>query len=406
MRDAEGKVQRWFGTNTDVTEQRKAAEALAQANDQIAAVSRAKDDFLATLSHELRTPLTPVLMTAGALENDAALTPDVREQLGMMRRNIELEARLIDDLLDLTRIGRGKLTLALEPTDVHQLIEHSADIVRRTCDEKRVLLRLDLNAARHHVLADATRLRQVFWNLLTNAVKFTPRGGIIHVKTENDHDDCFVATVSDSGIGIPAESLAQIFNAFEQGGVSGKHRHEGLGLGLAISQAIIAQHGGAISAASDGPGRGAAFKITLACVDKPENVTQTDKGDLARKRSLRLLLVDDHEQTLSVLSRLLQRRGHTLTTASSMKEALDIARTWDFDVLISDLGLPDGSGTELLREIRRMKPVSAIALSGYGMVDDVRETREAGFAIHLVKPVRIETLSDALNELSAGASPE
>ncbi len=404
--DAGGIVQRWFGTNTDVTDQRAAVDALARAKEHAEAASRAKDDFLAALSHELRTPLTPVLMTASSLEGDTSLSSEVREQLSMMRRNIELEARLIDDLLDLTRISRGMLTIAPVVTDVHELLSHTAEIVLSDRLGKEVSIVFKQEAVRHHVLADPTRLQQVFWNLIKNAIKFTPAGGSIIVTTRNDAQCRIILSVEDTGVGISTEALPRIFKAFEQGDASGQHRYGGLGLGLAISRAIMEAHGGTISVESEGRDCGAIFTVALASVDAPAAPSHDSATVSGSVRTLRLLIVEDHETTRTVLAQLLARRGHQVTTAGTVQDALSAYAAGQFDAVISDLGLPDGSGLDLMREIQRQRPVPAIALSGYGMEDDVRRTQEAGFFAHLVKPVNIDQLRQLIDQIAPNAKPE
>lgn len=394
IRDTDGKIVRWFGTNIDIDDHRRAMEELASA-------LQAKDDFLAALSHELRTPLTPVLMMATALGDDPALPPEVREQLGMMRRNIELEARLIDDLLDLTRITHGKLAIMPVVTDVHEVLKHTAEIVLSDRLGKEVSLVFKHEAVRHHTMADPARLQQVFWNLIKNAIKFSPSGQTITVRTHSDADGRIFVTVADKGLGISAEALPNIFKAFEQGDIAGQHRYGGLGLGLAISKAIMEAHGSTISVESDGLGLGATFTIALESVDAPSGtVRDTGAGTSTVSGKLRILIVEDHETTRTVLAQLLTRRGHQVTPAGNVREALAAYGTDVFDVVISDLGLPDGSGMDLMREIQRIRPVPAIALSGYGMEDDVRATREAGFTAHLVKPVNIDQLRQLVEQLA------
>lgn len=219
----------------------------------------AKDRFLATLSHELRTPLTPILIWAGGMVNDPSLPPEIDEGLRMICRNVELEARLIDDLLDLTRIARGKLQLHLRKSDAHDLLGHAMEIVRDEISSRKLKLSLELNAADHFVLADAPRLQQVFWNLLKNASKFTPGQGAVTIRTSNPQPQALWIEIADTGVGIEPQHLEKIFDAFEQGGT----RREGLGLGLAISKAIVEMHHGSIRAFSDGPGKGAKFVIDL-----------------------------------------------------------------------------------------------------------------------------------------------
>lgn len=219
----------------------------------------AKDRFLATLSHELRTPLTPILIWAGGMVNDPSVPPEIDEGLRMICRNVELEARLIDDLLDLTRIARGKLQLHFRKSDAHDLLGHAMEIVRDEISSRKLRLSMELNASDHFVLADAPRLQQVFWNLLKNASKFTPGQGAITIRTSNPQPQALWIEIIDSGVGIEQQHLEKIFDAFEQGGT----RREGLGLGLAISKAIVEMHHGSIRAFSDGPGKGAKFVIDL-----------------------------------------------------------------------------------------------------------------------------------------------
>ncbi len=374
-------------------------EALRQNMEEARAANRAKDDFLAALSHELRTPLTPVLMGVAALQEDASLPADAREQLIMMRRNIELEARLIDDLLDVTRISHGKLTIEHVPVDIHDLLRHCHEIIRSDGPGKNVDIVFDVTAARHHVLGDPARLHQVFWNLLKNAFKFTAEGGTITVRTRNCADDHVTVSVADTGVGISAEAMPHIFSAFEQGDVAGKHRFGGLGLGLTISKAIVDAHHGTIQVASPGAGRGATFTVTLATADAPGQAAAQHTTPPPPVQALRLLVVEDHAPTRDALTRLLTRSGHRITAAGSRREGIAAYETGEYDVVISDLGLPDGSGLDLMRSLQAIRPVIGIALSGYGTEEDVRQAKEAGFHAHLTKPVKIEQLRHILAEL-------
>jgi len=398
-KDMSGNVLGVFAAARDITDRKQAEESLIEAKEHAEAANKAKDNFLAALSHELRTPLTPVLMTATALASDPTLPGETREQLDMMRRNIELEAQLIDDLLDLTTISRGKLVLAPMITDLHALLGHTHEIIRSDGLGKKVQIVLKLEAGRHHALVDPTRIQQVFWNLLKNAVKFTPGGGSISVRTTNDADGRIVIVVKDNGIGISAEALPHIFNAFEQGAIAGQHRYGGLGMGLAISQAIVTAHDGAIRAESEGLNCGSDFTVELLTSDAPAaSATATEPGAVPT-RTLKLLIVEDHEATRQVLQRLLTIKGHQVTTAGSVQEALAIHGKERFDAVISDLGLPDGSGLDLMRELQQQRPVPGIALSGYGMEDDLLRTKEAGFFAHLVKPVNMNQLRQLINQI-------
>ena len=240
-------------------ERRRVEKELEQAKENAEAASAAKDRFLATLSHELRTPLNPILLWADGVLNQPGLDPELQQGLRMVCRNVELEARLIDDLLDLTRIARGKLQLRLQSTDAHELVQHAIEIVRADVDCRHIQLSVALEAASHQVNVDPPRAQQVFWNILRNACKFTADTGIISVRSYNSAADSITVEITDTGIGIEPAFLEKIFDAFEQL----EMRHEGLGLGLAISKAIVEMHGGSIRAQSEGSGKGATFSVTL-----------------------------------------------------------------------------------------------------------------------------------------------
>lgn len=390
----------------EIAERKQAEAALRVAVTECKRASSAKDDFLAALSHELRTPLTPVLMMASVLETEASLSHDVREQLGMMRRNIELEARLIDDLLDLTRVINGKLQIQAVALDLHQLLEQTAEIVRGDGLGSQVRIVFDLAAARHHALGDPARLQQVFWNIIKNARKFTAADGTVSVTTRNETTGKITVRVTDTGIGIRAEALSEIFEAFAQGEITFQQRFGGLGLGLAIARGIVQLHGGEIHAESEGAGRGATFSVSLSTIEPPISLEPAAQPNPpALRRSLRLLVVEDHEATLDVLSRLLQRAGHQVTPVASLRQALAAAEAETFDVVISDLGLPDGTGFELMEKLRAAQGLRGIALSGYGMDEDLRRSREAGFGTHLTKPVDFTRLKRALEDLMADSAP-
>jgi two-component system sensor histidine kinase/response regulator len=405
IRDETGKPRHYVVMVEDITQRKKDAVALEEAKNEAERANRAKDQFLAVLSHELRTPLTPVLMSAAALEHEPGIKPELRRQFGMMRRNVELEARLIDDLLDLTRVSHGKLQLLVSgPVDVHSLLAHSEQIVRCDARKKSLVLRLDLTANEHHVAADATRINQVFWNLLNNAIKFTPAGGEITVHTANPTAGQLVLTVSDNGIGIDQQTLPFVFRAFEQGDIRGLQPCSGLGLGLSISKAIVELHGGSIRAESAGRGRGAAFTVELSTVlPFPEAQIQTSQPRRLGGKSYRLLVVEDHEPTIAVLTRLLRCQGHDVMPASTVHDALTLASDHIFDFVISDLGLPDGNGIDLMMQLSNDYGLRGIALTGYGMAEDLAKTEQAGFLAHLVKPINFDQLHRVLEQAQVAA---
>lgn len=401
---------------TDITMRKQAEQDLEQARDRALEAVRAKDDFLARLSHELRTPLSPVLLLASEGSANKQLPEEVRAEFETIRKNVDLEARLIDDLLDITRITRGKLALDFNPLHVHDVIKDAIATIRSEAVAKKVNLELNLWAEEDWISADAVRLQQVLWNLLNNAVKFTPAGGVVKIETRPaDDGSSIIIEVSDSGIGMTAAELDRIFDAFSQGdhAIKGGSQHfGGLGLGLAITRMLVELHQGQISASSQGRGHGAAFTVRLPLsIEKPAQPAPSEgtTGNtplvkpLKAHSALHILLVEDHEPTRVVLSTLLRRRKHQVSIAGSIGEARALAENQTFDLLISDIGLPDGEGYELMKELRDKLPLKGIAVSGFGMEHDLNRSREAGFVNHLIKPVRIEALEHALAALQGVA---
>lgn len=400
IKDVTGNVIGASKVARDIGERKRAEEKLQAAKIAAEKASKAKDDFLAQLSHELRTPLTPALVAASYLAEHEDLLPEFREEVIAIWRNVQLEAHLIDDLLDVTRITRGKIEMHHEAVDVHRLVHTAVQIAQKDILEKQIELAIDLRATDHHIWADAVRIQQVFWNLLNNAVKFTPKGGRITVRSSNEGGR-FVFEISDTGIGIEAERQSRIFEAFDQGELSITREFGGLGLGLTISKTLLDLHGGSITVQSEGKNRGTTFRVFLDLLREPL-VVSTDgaDGDTTATSSLHLLLVDDHADTRLVLSRLLTKCGHEVTTTDSEQGALKLLESGRFDALISDIGLPDGDGYDLVREAKRGQPLSAIALSGYGTEEDVRRSLEAGFDYHLTKPVDLNGLRSLLQKIA------
>ncbi|HEY2801736.1 MAG TPA: HAMP domain-containing protein, partial [Chthoniobacterales bacterium] len=386
------------------TELQNRQEELQKTNVELEEKARsnlAKDQFLAMLSHELRTPLTPVLASAAALESDRISADNVRESVQIIRRNVELEARLIDDLLDLTRISKGKVQLNFEVVDAHDLLRNALDICQADIEQKHLKLKLDLAAQKVHLRADPARVQQILWNLIKNAVKFTPRGGEISIFTNNDSDGQLRVEVADSGIGIEPEALPKIFDAFEQGG---RKKFGGLGLGLAISKTLVEAHKGTITAESAGRNHGARFSVVLPTIAKMDGqATPAVLPTTQPRQSRRILLVEDHEDTNRSLTRLLRLRGYEVQSANNVESALALGMTDQFDVLISDIGLPDGTGVDLIGRLRTDRPPLAIALTGFGMEDDLRKTHDAGFNHHLVKPIDVNKLDLLIQEASSAA---
>ncbi len=387
----------------NITQRKRADEALKEAKEAAETANRAKDQFIAVLSHELRTPLTPVLATVSALQTQAELPAELRTDMDLIHRNVEMEAALIDDLLDVTRISRGKIVLQQETVDVHGCIGTALEICRKEIQEKRLEIRSKFHAAQHQVWADPIRLRQVFWNLLKNAIKFTPEDGKITLRTQNVGDRVQI-DIADTGIGIEPEVMPRIFNLFEQGEQSRTRQFGGLGLGLHIARAVVELHEGRLSAFSEGKDKGATFTVELATIAPQEKLAPPAPSVVPQERPLKILLVEDHPDTLQCLTKLLKKWGHTVATAEYVRTAQALADGQEFDLLVSDLGLPDGSGLDVMRHIKERSGIPGIALSGYGADEDIRQSRDAGFADHLVKPVNIAALRTAIQKVAFAGS--
>ncbi len=401
IRNSRGEIIGVSKIARDVTERKRSESELAEALAREQAANRAKDDFLAVLSHELRTPLNPVLLLASDSANDPHLPAQTRADFETIRKNIELEARLIDDLLDLTRISHGKLVLNQSELDVHDILSDAVSTVLNEIEQKLISVKFELHADSHKVFGDAVRLHQIFWNVLRNAVKFTFEGGQILIESQTLPGDKILINITDTGIGMNPDEIGSIFGAFSQG----THHLGGLGLGLAISRTLVELHSGLIQASSPGKGKGATFSIELPLIKvgekegaassqpAPGAVSVTKKSG----QSLHVLLVEDHEQTRLTLTQLLRQRCYKVSAAASFTQAHALMEeNGDFSLLISDIGLPDGNGCDLMNEFQQKFGAKGIALTGYGTGHDVAESEAAGFAAHLTKPINIESLESAL----------
>jgi PAS domain S-box-containing protein len=393
-------------------------QAEQQARNLAEQANRAKDHFLATLSHELRTPLTPVLALLTGVGEDSAIPPELATDLATVRRNVELEARLIDDLLDLTRITRGKLELHRERVPVGQMIENAINTCQTELTAKQLTLIQELVQPELMLSADNARITQILWNLLRNSIKFTPTGGSIWVRLKppapGEEPREVTIEVQDTGIGMEPAQMARMFDAFEQGGRKVTQQFGGLGLGLAISKAIAEAHQGTITGTSDGIDRGSLFTVTLPIQSEPNekpgltppqpSVAPTaENGAAGVERRARILLVEDHADTAAVLVRMLRRTGYEVMHAPSIEAALKTADTEmsgaGLDLVISDLSLPDGSGLDLMKSLSANYRLRGIALSGFGMDSDREQSAAAGFTRHLTKPIDIAILRRTIAEL-------
>jgi signal transduction histidine kinase/ActR/RegA family two-component response regulator len=385
-----------------MAERRRAEEALQQQKAIVEAAGRTKDHFLAMLSHELRTPLTPVISALESLETEPGQTEDSKTALAMVRRNIELETQLIDDLLDFTRITRDKLQLRFVPVDAHLAISNVVEICRAEADSRRLRVHFNLRALTYHVAADAAKFQQIIWNLLKNAIKFTPEAGEIAISSSNPSPAVLTISVHDTGIGMEPEVMQRIFDPFEQGNRSFERRFGGLGLGLAISKSLAQAHGGTLTAQSEGRDRGSTFLLSMQTTSPAEGLgSPARESDETSRQGLRILLVDDHQDTCAALEKLLVRRGHLVAATHNVRSAMEAAARNRFDLLISDIALPDGSGIELMRQLQAISKMPGIAISGFGNNGDIEKSLEAGFCEHLIKPVKLEKLEAAMERAIA-----
>jgi PAS domain S-box-containing protein len=367
------------------------------------AASQAKDEFLAALSHELRTPLHALRLWAGILRGGLEDPQAIARAADTIDRNAILQARLVDDLLDVSRIASGKLQLVFERVALRPIVETAVETARAPALNKGVALIQDLDPAAGTVRGDATRLQQVVWNLLANAVRFTPAGGRVEIRLRRA-DRVAVLTVTDSGRGIAAELLPHVFDRFRQGESGPARSHGGLGLGLSIARQLVELHGGTIEAASPGEGGGATFTVRLPLVGAaaaPGPAAPAGAGAQRPPRPLervRVLVVDDDAETREVMAVALGREGAVVTTVPSVAEALGVLeRDWP-DVLVSDIGMPGEDGYDLIRrvrglEARRGRHLPAIALTAYATAEDRRRVLEAGYEAHLAKPVPAATVA-------------
>ncbi|HMJ06387.1 MAG TPA: response regulator, partial [Chthoniobacterales bacterium] len=395
LRESEKQIRALFESAETARESAEAAKTRAEA------ATRAKDDFLAALSHDLRTPLNPALLLATALSEDMSLPVSVRADIDVIAKGIALQAQLVDDLLDITSITGRKLRLNLCPIDAHTALHHAHDILRADIQERAIKLTLDLAAPRHTIQADVVRVQQIFWNVLRNAVKFTPRGGAVIVRTRNPAPDpeTLEVEVTDTGIGIEPKMLGRVFDAFIQEDHDHAHRFGGIGLGLAISHRLVELQKGRIRVESEGRGRGATFRIELPLASTelgPSAGSELPKPAVSALVARRILLVEDHDQTRTTLTHLLERRGHIVASVASTGAARERAAAGDCDLIISDLGLPDGDGHKLMADMHEIYGLPGIALSGYGMEEDIMRSRASGFFVHLTKPVDIRLLESAI----------
>jgi len=378
---------------------------LKQLNAELADANRAKDVFLATLSHELRTPLTPVVGWIKLLRSGTLDEKSVSQALDAIERNAWLQSRLIDDLLDTSRIATGKLHFEPKPTDLNAAVKAAVDTVRTSAAARSIELSLSLHSSSLIVMGELVRLQQIAWNMVSNAIKFTDPGGKVNVQTALNGAQAYL-TVIDTGIGIAPEFLPHVFDRFRQADGSTSRRHGGLGLGLAIADALAKMHGGRMEAQSGGVGHGATFTLKLEVAPTGKVTTETVDQKVHSLQGLDVLIVEDSPDTLLLLSTIFRREGASVTTAESAAEALQSAATKRPHIIVSDIGMPEVDGYQLLEQLRLvpgLAEVPAIAISGYASEEDREHAIAVGYLALVPKPVDIDTLFTLIQDLRAPA---
>jgi PAS domain S-box-containing protein len=406
-----GKVLRWFGTNTDITERQEAVqerdrlfELEQAARAEAERANRIKDEFLAILSHELRSPLNPILGWTKLLQTRKFSEAKTAEALATIERNVKLQTQLIDDLLDVAKILRGKLSINATPVNLASVIESAIDTVSTAAVAKSITLHPILPNI-GQVSGDSNRLQQVVWNLLSNAIKFTPKGGRVEIQLERVDDQAQII-VSDTGIGINFDFLPYIFESFRQEDVSITRKYGGLGLGLAIVRQLVEAHGGTIAVDSPGEGLGATFTVQFPLLNIEPEIKQTNLSQQSLELTgIRVLTVDDDPDARELLTVLLTEYGATVLTVASAAEVLANLESFQPDVLVSDIGMPGMDGYSLIQQIRTLTPekggqIPAIALTAYARVDDYQQAITSGYQRHVTKPLDPEELVQAVVALA------
>ncbi|MEA5621072.1 ATP-binding protein [Cronbergia sp. UHCC 0137] len=421
LKNEEGLVVKWFGTCTDIHEQKEIQQQRAHlleleqaARTKAETANRIKNQFLAVLSHELRTPLNSILGWSQLLQTRKFDPAKTEQALATIERNAKLQVKLIEDLLDVSRILQGKLVLNTVNVNVKSTILSAIEIIRLAADSKLIQLNTVFTANLAQVLGDATRLQQIFWNLLSNAVKFTPQGGKIDIHLEQVNGYAQIS-IRDSGKGISAEFLPYVFDYFRQADGSATRQFGGLGLGLAIARNIVEIHGGTITVESPGLNQGATFIVRLPLVknDHPDMILEDiDSSDVTTTHltlnRVRILVVDDDADSRDFLAFILQQDGANVITVNSAVKALEVLAQTDIDVLVSDISMPEMDGYSLMRQLKSWEGEQSgeipaipksIALTAYAGEWDQHQAIEAGFQLHLSKPIVAEELVSAIADL-------
>ncbi|MBI3950706.1 MAG: response regulator [Acidobacteria bacterium] len=426
LRDETGQAVRAIGVTQDITARKQAEEERERllAREQAAraeaeAVNRLKDEFLATVSHELRTPMAAILGFADLLRSGELDEVNAARAIQIIDRNAQAQAQLIEDLLDVSRIVTGKLTLNVRPVELVPIIYVALDTIKPAAESKGISLETKLNPTVGPISGDPDRLQQVVWNLLSNAIKFTPRGGRVQVRLERVRSQTQII-VSDTGVGMSPEFLPYVFDRFRQADSSTTRKYGGLGLGLAIVRYLVEMHGGTVHAESPGQGRGATFTVQLPLMMR--DAVADSSGDDAERASaiaepnrsvdstinlggVRVLAVDDEPDARALISTVLEQRGAEVRAVASAREAMEELESWKPDVIVADIGMPDEDGYWLIHQIRALAPdrggrVPAVALTAYARAGDRERALSAGYQVHVPKPVQPTELAAVIASLT------
>src|SRR4029079_16535011 len=378
-----------------------------EARDAAERANQLKDEFLATLSHELRNPLNVILGYSELLlrMREIEQSPRLVQMGEALRRNAQSQSQLINDLLDLSRLQRGKISLNQETVSLPAIIDNAVETVRADAAAKGIDISVNVGDQLLLVEGDRLRLQQIAWNLLNNAVKFTPAGGSIEIALSNENESAVFA-VTDTGQGIDPTFLPHVFEMFRQADGSNRRRHGGLGIGLALVNQLVQLHGGDITAASGGPNKGARFTVPLPLLPETARMgTPASSGavELNVFAQTNFLIVDDSEDTIAMLDELLKVTGANVMCATNGADALRIAAENEFDVILSDISMPEMDGFEFLQRLRKIdgrQNVPVVAITGFGRSDDIARARSAGFYSHLTKPLNLQVLTDVLQQLA------
>jgi PAS domain S-box-containing protein len=414
IRDADGKIVGASKVARDITERKRAEQERERLLAAAEAANRMKDEFLATLSHELRTPLNAIVGWARILRSGKVDAEDLEEGLAAIERNAQVQAQLVEDLLDISRISSGNLRLDVQRVKITEVIEAALAAVMPAANAKGIRIHKVLDSLAGPVTGDFARLQQVVWNLLSNAVKYTPKGGQVQVLLERVNSHVEISVI-DTGMGIRPEFLPHVFDRFRQADATTTRRHSGLGLGLAIAKQLVEMHGGSIRAKSPGEGQGATFTVTLPIIvvhpERPEAEKVRPKEAVTTEEicledalaGLKVLVVDDEPDARQLIRRVLEDCKAEVALATSAAAALELLGPFRPDVIVSDIGMPEQDGYDLIRQVRAnysAKQLPAAALTAFAHTEDRKRALLAGFQTHIAKPVDPAELTAAVASLA------